>query len=217
MNQDQAAGFWNTVQAHADVLRAPAHLSPESVEWGEAVEAAIDKLEAIDTAARVFDERLSVEINQVPTGEGSTVLLAISCGCDPAGMDAARTLVEAAPELPPGLSACAFKPPVPREVAESQGPMDLAGKEVDVTAVRYMAKPSEAEPGAFDIACFVPSGAVTDMDQGVPGSLASQLVLGMGIGELKLMTKVARIGVAVTDAPPAGAVTSWDLEELLGP
>ena len=164
MNQDQAAGFWNTVQAHADVLRAPAHLSPETVEWGEAVEAAIDKLEAIDSAARVYDERLSVEINQVPTGEGSTVLLAISCGCDPECMDAARTLVEAAPALPPGLSACAFKPPVPREVAESQGPMDLAGTQVDVTAVRYLAKPSEAEPGAFDIACFVPSGAVTDMD-----------------------------------------------------
>ena len=217
MNQQQATGFWNTVRAHADVLRAPAHLAPESVEWGEAVEAAIDKLEAIDAAARAFDERLSVEINQVPTQEGSTVLLAVSCGCDPEGIDAVRTLMDAAPELPAGLSACAFKPPVPREMAESQGPMDLVGKEVDVTAVRYMAKPSDAEPGAFDIACFVPPGAVTDMDQGVPGSLASQLVLGMGIGELKLMTKVARIGVAVTDAPPAGAVTSWDLDELLGP
>jgi hypothetical protein len=217
MNQQEASGFWDTVLAHADVLRAPALLTPESFEWSQAVDEAMDKVDLIDDAARAFDQRLSVEFNQVPAGEGSTVLLAVSCGCDPAGIDTVRALVDAAPALPAGLSACAFKPAVPWALAEGQGPMDLLGKEVVVQTLRYMAKPSADEPGAFDIACFVPTAAVTDMDQGVPGSLASQLVLGMGIGELKLMTKVARIGVAVTAAPPADAVTAWELDELLGP
>jgi hypothetical protein len=81
--------------------------------------------------------------------------------------------------------------------------------------LRFLAKPSATEPGAYDVACFVPTAAVTGMDHGIPGSLASQLVLGLGIGEIKLMTRVAKIGVAVTDAPPADAVTAWDLNEIL--
>lgn len=37
----------------------------------------------------------------------------------------------------------------------------------------------------------------------------------MGIGELRLMTRVHNIGVAVTDEPPPEAVPAWDLIELI--
>ncbi|NML17137.1 hypothetical protein [Azohydromonas caseinilytica] len=215
MSHEKTEKFWETVLRHADVLSAPVHLEPETPEWERAVEQATDLVTVLDDAAKEVDQRLSVEINQVPQGEGSAILLAISCGCDPEGIDAVLALVEAAPALPAGLSTCAFKPPVPREVAESFGAMEIADKQVPISALRYLAKPSASEPGAYDIACFVPSTAVTDMDHGIPGSLASQLVLGLGLGELKLMTRVARIGVAVTDAPPEGAVTSWELNEVL--
>jgi hypothetical protein len=215
MNHDKARKFWETVLLHADVLRAPLHLEPSAADWEAAVERATDIVPLLDDAAKEVDQRLSVEIEQVPAGSGSTILLAVSCGCDPEGMDAVLTLVADAPVLPAGLTSCAFKPPIPRKAAESLGSMEIADRQVAVSAVRYLAKPSTSEPGAFDVACFVPTAAVTDMDHGIPGSLASQLVLGMGIGELKLMTRIGRIGVAVTDVPPAAAVTAWELNEML--
>jgi hypothetical protein len=215
MNHEKARSFWNTVLLHADVLRAPLEAEPATPDWELAVEKATDFVPVLDDAAKEVDQRLSVEIEQVPTSSGSALLLAVSCGCDPEGMDSVLDLVANAPVLPAGLKTCAFKPPLPREAAESFGAVEIADKQVVVSAVRYLAKPSASEPGAFDVACFVPTTAVTDMDHGIPGSLASQLVLGMGIGELKLMTRVARIGVAVTDVPPAAAVTAWELNEIL--
>jgi hypothetical protein len=215
MNHEKARIFWDTVLLHADVLRAPLEMEPATPDWDLAVENATDLMPMLDDAAKEVDQRLSVEIEQVPTGSGSALLLAVSCDCDPEGMDSVLELVADAPVLPAGLKTCAFKPPIPQEAAESFGAVEIADKQVVVSAVRYLAKPSTSEPGAFDVACFVPTTAVTDMDHGIPGSLASQLVLGMGIGELKLMTRVAKIGVAVTDVPPAAAVTAWELNEIL--
>ena len=215
MNHEKAREFWDIVQSHADVLRAPLHVEPGTPDWEQAVAKATDIVPVLDDAAKDVDQRLSVEIEQVPAEGGSAILLAISCGCDPEGMDVVLALVADAPLLPTGLSTCAFKPPIPREAAEGFGAMEIADKQVAVSAVRYLARPSASEPGAYDIACFVPTAAVTDMDHGIPGSLASQLVLGMGIGELKLMTRIAKIGVAVTDTPPAAAVSAWELNEIL--
>jgi hypothetical protein len=42
-----------------------------------------------------------------------------------------------------------------------------------------------------------------------------QMALGMGIGERKLMTRIGQIGVVLTDEPPAAAVTSWELNDIL--
>lgn len=217
MDQGKTAEFWATVLSHADVLRAPLAAEPETAQWVEAVEQATGAVPVLDAAAKAVDETLSVEIEQVPaeSDEGSAILLAISCGCNPEGIDAVLALVDAAPALPAGLSACAFKPPVPRHAAEALGAVEIAGTPVALDSLRFLPKPSASQPGAYDIACFVPPAAVTDMDQGIPGALASQLVLGMGIGELKLMTRIASIGVAVTSEPPAGALTSWELNELL--
>lgn len=215
MNHEKTAQFWEAVLSHVDALRASLQVGPGTQAWAQAVEKATNVVPVLDAAAKAVDEHLSVEIEQVPAGDGSTILLAISCGCNPQGLDAVLGLVDAAPALPPGLSTCAFKPPIPRDAAEGLGTMELAGKQVVPGSLRFLAKPSATEPGAYEIACFVPAAAVTDMDHGIPGALASQLVLGMGIGEFKLMTRVAKIGVAVTDAPPAEAVTSWELNELI--
>jgi hypothetical protein len=215
MNHEKMTRFWDTVVSYADVLRAPLALNPETQEWEQAVEKATDVATVLDDAAREVDQRLSVEINQVWAEGSSAIQVTISCGCDPEGSDAVLALVDAVPALPTGLRSCAFKPPIPKELAESFGAMEIADKQVAISALRFLAKPSATEPGAYDVACFVPTAAVTGMDHGIPGSLASQLVLGLGIGEIKLMTRVAKIGVAVTDAPPADAVTAWDLNEIL--
>jgi hypothetical protein len=215
MNHEKMGKFWATVLSHTDVLCAPLHVEPGTSEWEQAIETASDVVALLDDAAKEVDQHLSVEIEQVPAGSGRATLLAISCGFDPEGIDAVLALADAVPALPAGLHTCAFRPPIPKEVAEGFGTMEIADKQVALGALRYLAKPSLTEPGAYDIACFVPSAAVTDMDHGVPGSLASQLVLSIGIGELRLMTRVAKIGVAVTDAPPAAAVRSWELNEIL--
>jgi hypothetical protein len=79
-----------------------------------------------------------------------------------------------------------------------------------------MAEPSATTPGTFDVACFVPNAAVTEMDpQGVPGALVADILLSMGIGELRVMTRVSSVGVAVTDQPPPGALHAWDLVEII--
>lgn len=65
------------------------------------------------------------------------------------------------------------------------------------------------------MACFVPNAAVTEMDpQGVPGALVADIMLSMGIGELRAMTRVTSLGVAVTDQPPPEALQAWDLVEI---
>ena len=79
-----------------------------------------------------------------------------------------------------------------------------------------MAEPSATAPGAFDLACFVPHWVVTDMDpQSVSGSVVADIMLSMGIGELRVMTRVSSIGVAVTDQPPPGSLQAWDLVEII--
>jgi hypothetical protein len=104
---------------------------------------------------------------------------------------------------------------MPAEVISGFGTMQFAGQEVAFDAVRFIARPSEVEAGKYDVVCFAPNEAQTPFDEGVPGSRAVQMVLGMGIGELKLMTRIGQIGVVLTDEPPAAAVTSWELNELI--
>jgi hypothetical protein len=94
--------------------------------------------------------------------------------------------------------------------------LEILGQEVPLQQVRFMAEPSTAAPGTFDVACFVPNAAVTEMaPQGVPGALVADVLLNMGIGELRVMTRVSRIGIAVTDQPPPGALQAWELVGII--
>ena len=93
---------------------------------------------------------------------------------------------------------------------------DNPGRDVAVQQVRFMAELSTAAPGTFDVACFVPHSAVTEMDpQGLPGALVADVMLSMGIGELRVMTRVNSIGIAVTDQPPSDSLNAWDLVEII--
>jgi hypothetical protein len=215
MNHDKAAGFWQAVLEQADALRAPLSCDPGDAEWDHAVARVTAAMEALDTAAREVDERLGVEAAQAPEQDGSLIQLAITCRCNAEAIDAVLALVAAAPALPTGLTVCAFKPPVPAQVMSGFGPMQFAGQEVAFDAVRFIAQPSEEDEGKHDIVCFAPKQAQTPFDEGVPGSMAVQMVLGMGIGELKLMTRIGRIGVVLTDEIPAAAVPSWELNEIM--
>lgn len=215
MEQAKAANFWQTVLEQADVLRAPLSCTPDDAGWDQVVTQVTAAMEALDAAVREVDERLGVEATQAPVPEGGLILLAITCGCNVDAMDAVVALVEAAPALPDRLTVCAFKPPVPAEVISSFGTMQFAGQEVAFDAIRFIARPSEDEAGKYDIVCFAPNEAQTPFDEGVPGSMAVQMVLGMGIGEFKLMTCIGQIGVVLNDDPPAEAVTSWELNEQM--
>jgi hypothetical protein len=70
--------------------------------------------------------------------------------------------------------------------------------------------------GGVHTICFVPDSAVTKMDpEGIPGALVTDVMLNMGIGELRVMTRVSRIGIAVTNHPPPKAIQAWDLVEIM--
>lgn len=215
MDHAKAANFWQTVLEQADVLRAPLSCTPEDAGWDQVVTQVTAAMEALDGAVREFDERLGVEATQAPVPDGGLIQLAITCGCNVDAIDAVLALVEAAPALPARLTVCAFKPPVPAEVISSFGTMQFAGQEVAFDAIRFIARPSEDEAGKYDIVCFAPNEAQTPFDEGVPGSMAVQMVLGMGIGEFKLMTCIGQIGVVLSDDPPTEAVTSWELNEVM--
>jgi hypothetical protein len=91
----------------------------------------------------------------------------------------------------------------------------ILGQEVPVQQVRFIAEPCTAAPGTFDVACFVPESAVTAMDeQSVPGAMVADIMLSMGISELRVMTRVSRIRIAMTDQPLPEAVQVWDLGEI---
>jgi hypothetical protein len=203
------------VLEQADALRAPLSCNPEDAEWDHAVTQVTAAMEALNAAAREVDERLGVEAAQAPVPDGSLMQIAVTCGCNAEAIDAVLALVAAAPALPAGLTVCAFKPPVPAQVISGFGTMQFAGQEVAFDAVRFIARPSEDGVGKYDVVCFAPSEAQTPFDEGVPGSMAVQMVLGMGIGELKLMTRIGQIGVVLTDEPPAAALTSWELNEIM--
>ena len=215
MNETRAAEFWQAVLAHADQLRVPSQLNPEAPGWQEAIKDVKEAAEVLANAAAAFDEHLSVEIDNTPTQDGAAVRLAITCNGDPDGMEAVLALTTSAPALPAGLLVNAFKPPVPREVLADFSTMDFAGIEVRFQDVRYVAASSVENPGRYDIGCFLPPEAATVFDDDIPGITVAALVLGMGLGELKTMMLVARLGVLLTREPPADSLSAWELADRL--
>jgi hypothetical protein len=190
-------------------------LTPDAPGWQEAVEGIRQAGEVLADAAAAFDEQLGIEIDNAPMQDGSAIRLAVTCNGDPQGVEAVLALTAAAPVLPAGLIVNAFKPPVPKEVLADFGVMEFADTEVQFQDVRYVASPSGDSPGRYDIACFLPPEAATEFDDDVPGITVAALVLGMGLGELKVMTLVARLGVLLTSEPPADSVSAWDLADRL--
>jgi hypothetical protein len=216
MDQDKARDFWKSVLDNASTLCAVLDAPPTQPELQADIKRIGRIVERLREAAAEIDPRLCVEVDQLPVHDGAMLRIAVSCNHDPEGIGAVQELVAAAPAMPPRIQICAFSQPLPREMAGELGTLDVLGQQVPIHEVRFLAEPSITAPGTFDIACFVPSSAVTDLDpQGVPGALLANIVLSMGLGELRLMTRVSSIGIAVTPRPPPEAVQAWDLVPII--
>jgi hypothetical protein len=216
MDQDKARNFWKTVVNHGAVLCGV----QDAWLTGDGLQAGLKRIgrvvQTLRDAAADIDPLLTVEVDQVPAHDSAVLRIAVSCNHDPDGIEAVQELVAAAPKMPPGIQICAFSQPLPREMANELGSLEVLGQEVSIQHVRFMAQASDTAPGTFDVACFVPSSAVTDMDpQSIPGALIAHIVLSMGIGELRVMTRVSRVGIAVTEQAPPEAIKAWDLIEII--
>jgi hypothetical protein len=216
MDQGKARDFWKTVVDHGVELCKLLDASPTDQGLHEGLQRISRIVQRLRDAAADIDPLLTVEVDQVPAAHSTVLRISVSCNHDPDGIEAVQALVAAAPAMPPRIEVCAFTPPTPKEMARELTSLEILGQEVPVQQVRFMAEPSTTVPGTFDVACFVPNAAVTAMDpQGVPGALVADILLSMGIGELRVMTRVSSMGVAVTDRPPPGALQAWELVETI--
>ena len=216
MDQGKARDFWKTVMNHEAELCAVLDAAPTDHGLQESLQRIGRVVQTLRDAAADIDPLLTVEVDQVPADDSAVLRIAISCNHDPDGIEAVQALVAAAPAMPPRVRVCAFAQPTPREMAHELASLEILGQEVPVQQVRFLAEPSTAAPGTFDVACFVPNAAVTEMDpQGVPGALVADIMLSMGIGELRVMTRVSSMGIAVTQQPPVEAIPAWDLVAII--
>lgn len=216
MNQTKARDFWRTVEQAAGTLCAVLDMSSAGRELQQGIRRIGRLVQKLRSAAADIDPLLTVEVDQVPADDSTVLRIAVSCNHDPEGIEAVQELVAAAPPMPPRIQVCAFMQPIPKEMAHGLGTIEIRGREVRLHQVRFLAEPSTIAPGTFDVACFVPTSALTEMDpQDVPGALVANVVLSMGIGELRVMTRVRSIGIAMTDRPPPDSVNAWDLIEII--
>jgi hypothetical protein len=216
MDHDKAHDFWKTVVDHGVELCELLDASPTDQGLQEGLQRIGRIVQRLRDDAADIDPLLTVEVDQVPAADSTVLRISVSCNHDPEGIEAVQALVAAAPAMPPRIEVCAFTQPTPKEMAHELASLEIFGKEVPVQQVRFMAEPSTAAPGTFDVACFVPESAVTAMDpQGLPGALVADVLLNMGIGELRVMMRVSRIGIAVTNHPPPKAIQAWDLVEII--
>jgi hypothetical protein len=216
MDQDKARNFWKTVVDHGVELCELLDASPTEPEIQEGLLHIGRIVQMLRDAATDIDPLLTVELDQVPANDSAVLRIAISCNHDPKGIEAVQQLVAAAPAMPAHIQVCAFAQPMPKEMARELASLEVLGRKIPVQKVRFMAEPSSIAPGTFDIACFVPDSAVTEMDpEGLPGALVADITLSMGIGELRVMTRVSRIGIAVTNQAPPDAIEAWDLVKII--
>lgn len=216
MDQDKARQFWTTVADHGPALCAVLDASAVATDLQPSITRIGCIVETLRDALADVDPLLRVGVDQVPANDGAVLRIAISCNHDPEGIETVQALVAAAPVMPPRIRVCAFSQPLPREMVRGLGPLEFLGHDVPIDQARFVAQPSPTGPGTFDIACFVPDCAVTDLDpEDVPGALFANIALSLGIGELRVMTRVGRIGISVTDHAPAEAVQAWDLVDLM--
>jgi hypothetical protein len=216
MDQTKVANFWRTVVDKGHALDALLAVAPSAFNALEAFELTCEIEEMMRRAVSDIDPLLSADLEQ-GYGNGDRVLMiVITCNLNPAGIEAVQQLVATAPALPPCFQVCAFRPPVSRERMCQRGFLSVHGTDIQVEQVRFMALPSRAAPGTFDIACIVPPSSQTEMDPDkVPGAFAAYTVLSLGIGELRFMTRIKGLKVAVMEAAPEEAVAAWDLLEII--
>ncbi|WP_028999973.1 hypothetical protein [Azohydromonas australica] len=215
MDQHKARDFWQTVLNNSAQLCAVLDATPTGHGLRQGLQRIDRIVQTLRHAAADIDPLLTVEVDLVPAEDGAVLRIAVSCNHDPEGIETVQQLVAAAPAMPPRIQVCAFTPPTPKAMARGLTSLEVHGRDVPIQKVRFIAEPSTAAPGTFDIACFVPLSALTDQDpEDVPGALVANIVLSMGIGELRVMTRVSSIGIAVTEQPPPEALQAWDLVEI---
>jgi hypothetical protein len=218
MDSEKARDFWRTVLDHAPTLCATLDATTLARGLADDLQRTSRIVQTLRDAVADIDPLLTVEIDQIPVDDGAGALLriAVSCDHDPAGIEAVQALVAVAPAMPARIQVCAFIQPIPERMARALGSIDVLGTSVPLHQVRYMAEPNGVAPGTFDVACFVPGTATTDLDpDDVPGALVANAVLSLGIGELRVMTRIASVGIAVTDHPPPASLSAWELPKII--
>lgn len=216
MDANKVRDFWRMVEDAAGTLCAVLDTSSSDHGLQRGIRHIGRLVQKLRSAAADIDPLLTVEVDQIPTGDATVLRIAVSCNHDPEGIEAVQEVVAAAPPMSPCIQACAFVQPIPKEMAHGLGTIEIHGREVRLHQVRFLTEPSTIAPGTFDVVCFVPTSALTEMDpQDVPGALVANVVLSMGIGELRSMTRVRSIGIAMTDRPPPDSVNAWDVNEIM--
>lgn len=218
MDSEKARDFWQKVLDHAPALCATLDTTTLAHGLADDLQRIGRIVQALRDAVADIDPLLTVEIDQIPVDgdAGALLRIAVSCDHDPAGIEAVQALVAVAPAMPARIHVYPFIQPIPQRMARALGSIDVLGTSVPLHQVRYLAEPSGVSPGTFDVACFVPAAATTDLDpDDVPGALVANVVLSLGIGELRVMTRIASIGIALTDHPPPDSLSAWDLPEII--
>ena len=161
MNQHKARDFWQIVVDSGATLCELLDASAAEHGLQNGLQRIGRTVQTLRDAATNIDPLLTIEVDQVPAGDSAVLRIAVSCNCDPEGIEAVQALVAAAPAMPPRVQVCAFAQPTPREMAHELASLEILGQEVPVQQVRFLAEPSTAAPGTFNVACFVPESAVT--------------------------------------------------------
>jgi hypothetical protein len=214
LTKAKAAKFWAVAQGHVKELLATAQALSDAATHDAATQRLYELAPVLGKAAQQFHRELGVEFNPISPPEGSRLEILITCDGNGAGADAVRELVAAAPALPAGLNVRAFRPPMPPEVIQASE-VEVAGKAVKLSDIRFAAAPSAQHAGRYDIQCFVPWQAVAPQDRGQPGSVIAMLALGHGIGEERLLEKVGEVRIELTFKPAEQGVPSWELIPVL--
>lgn len=216
MDQIKVQRFWQAVADSGNTLCTLLDVSPGDFKAGEAFALICELEEMMRRAVPDIDPLLSADLEHHHGNGNMALLIVITCNGDSAGIEAVQQLVAAAPALPPCFQVCAFRPPVSKERLCQRHFRSADGTDIPVDQVRFIAVPSNAMPGTFDIACTVPPASKSEMDPDtVPGAALAYTVLTMGIGELRLMTRIKGIKVAVMAPAPQEAVCAWDLLEII--
>ena len=216
MDQPKVEKFWQAVVDQGTVLDELLAASPGVFKAQEAFERICEIEETMRSAVHDIDPLLSADLDHGYSNDAKVLMIIVTCNDNPAGIEAVQQLVAAAPAVPPCFKVCAFRPAIPKERMCERGFLSVQGTQLHAEEVRFMALPAHAMPGTFDIACFVPPSSQTEMDPDkVPGAFAAYTVLSMGIGELRFMTRIKRLKVAVTEQVPDEAAFAWDLLDTI--
>lgn len=199
-----------------NALRARLDALPSASKANEVFEAVCEIEETVRSAVEDTDPLLSADLDLDSSLDGSALTIVIACNDNSAGIEAVQRLVASAPAVLPCFQVRAFRPPMSKEKLCEPGLLSVDGTDIQVEQVRFKPLPSHATPGVFDIACFVPPSSKTEMDPDeVPGAFAAYTVLSRGIGELRFMTRITRLKIAVVEPAPDEAVCVWDLLQII--